>query len=95
MSFLGCDFQESNEVTRSIPDIVDGHDVTIDLIEDVAANPNSDKYSTMTENEKQNLLKINDKLKEIFSKYPVVYAGVHNLCGCISNIGRNARLTQA
>jgi len=95
MSFLNCPFQESNEITREIPDIIDGHNVTYELIEDIANNPDNGKYAGMTDREKQSLSKTYDKLQVIFQKYPVVYAGVQNLCGCISNTGRNARLTQA
>ena len=90
MSFLGCPFQESNEVTKDIPDLVDGHTVTYDLIEDVAKNPDSEKYATMTEREKQGLSKNYDKLIALFQKYPIVYAGIQNICGCISNIGIHA-----
>ncbi len=90
MSFLGCAFQESNELTRDIPDMVDGNNVTYALIEDVALNPDSDKYVTMSEREKQNLKKIYDKLQDVFQKYPVVYAGIQNICGCISNTGIHA-----
>lgn len=90
MSFLGCPFQESNEVTKDIPDMVDGHAVTYDLIEDVATNPDSDKYVTMSDREKQSLAKINDKLKDVFQKYPIVYAGIKNICGCISSTGIHA-----
>lgn len=90
MSFLGCPFQESNEVTKDIPDMVDGHVVTYDLIEDVVNNPDSDKYATMSEREKQGLKKNYDKLQDIFQKYPVVYAGIQNICGCLSNTGIHA-----
>lgn len=90
MSFLGCPFQESNEVTRDIPDIVDGHNVTYDLIEDVANNPDSEKYATMSDKEKQGLKKNYDKLQEIFQKYPIVYAGIQNICGCIASTGIHA-----
>ena len=90
MSFLGCPFQESNEVTRDIPDLVDGHTVTYNLIEDVALNPDSDKYATMSDREKQGLAKNYDKLKELFQKYPVVYAGIQNLRGCIASTGIHA-----
>ena len=90
MSFLGCPFQESNEVTRDIPDMVDGHTVTYDLIEDVAKNPDSDKYITMSDREKQGLKKNYDKLQDIFQKYPIVYAGIQNICGCIASTGIHA-----
>ena len=90
MSFLGCPFQESNEITKDIPDMVDGHTVTYDLIEDVALNPDSEKYVTMSEREKQGLAKNYDKLKSVFQKYPVVYAGVKNLRGCLSSTGIHA-----
>lgn len=90
MSFLGCPFQESNEVTRDIPDMVDGHTVTYDLIEDVAKNPDSDKYITMSDREKQGLKKNYDKLQDVFQKYPIVYAGIQNICGCIASTGIHA-----
>lgn len=90
MSFLGCPFQESNEITRDIPDLVDGHTVTYDLIEDVANNPDSDKYATMSDREKQGLKRNYDKLQELFQKYPVVYAGVKNLGGTIASTGIHA-----
>ena len=90
MSFLGCPFQESNEVTKDIPDLIDGHTVTYDLIEDVTKNPDSEKYITMTDREKQGLAKNYAKLQEIFQKYPIVYAGIQNICGCISSTGIHA-----
>lgn len=90
MSSLNCPFQESNEVTKDIPDMVDGHAVNYALIEDVVMNPDSDKYVTMTDKEKQGLKKNYDKLQELFQKYPIVYAGVQNICGCISNTGIHA-----
>lgn len=90
MSFLNCPFQESNEVTRDIPDLVDGHTVTYDLIEDVANNPDSSKYVTMTDREKAGLAKNYKKLKALFQKYPIIYAGIQNLCGCISSTGIHA-----
>jgi len=90
MSFLGCPFQKSNEVTKGIPDMIDGHTVTYEFIEDVVNNPDSEKYAGLTDGEKQNLVRIYDKLKDLFQKYPVVYAGVLNLKGCISNTGIHA-----
>lgn len=90
MSFLNCPFQESNEITRDIPDMIDGHTVNWDLIEDVTKNPDSDKYITMTDREKSQLAKIYGKLQEVFKKYPIVYAGIKNICGCISNTGIHA-----
>lgn len=90
MSALGCDFAESNEVTRDIPDMCDGNAVTYDLIEDVANNPDKDKYATMSDKEKQMLSRIYDKLKLLFQKYPLVYQGVRNVCGCLASTGIHA-----
>ena len=90
MSYLGCPFQESNEVTRDIPDLVDGHNVTYDLIKDVYDNPDSEKYITMTDREKQGLKKNYQKLQDVFQKYPMVYAGIQSICGCLSNTGIHA-----
>ena len=90
MSYLGCQFQESNEITKDIPDLVDGHSVTYELIEDVALNPDDGKYATMTEKEKQTLSKIYDKLKLLFQKYPIIYSGIKNICGCLASTGIHA-----
>lgn len=90
MSALGCDFAESNEITRDIPDMVDGNAVTYDLIEDVALNPDKDKYASMSDREKQSLGKIYDKLKALFQKYPIVYSGVKQVCGCLASTGIHA-----
>lgn len=90
MSYLGCPYQEGNEVTRDIPDMVDGHAVNYDLIEDVYNNPDSDKYVTMTDNEKGQLKRIYEKLQDLFRKYPTVYDGIKNVCGCLASTGIHA-----
>lgn len=90
MSHLNCPYQEGNEITRDIPDMVDGHAVNYDLIEDVHDNPDSDKYATMTDKEKAQLSNIYNKLQELFRKYPIVYAGIKNVCGCIASTGIHA-----
>lgn len=90
LSYLGCPFQEGNEVTKDIPDMVDGHAVTYDLIEDVAKNPDSDKYATMSDREKAGLARNYDTLKALFQKYPVVYGGIKNVCGCLASTGIHA-----
>lgn len=90
MSHLGCPYQEGNEVTKDIPDMVDGHAVNYDLIEDVHNNPDSDKYITMTDKEKAQLDRIYDKLQDLFRKYPIVYAGIKNVCGCLASTGIHA-----
>ena len=90
LSYLGCPFQEGNEVTKDIPDLVDGHTVTYDLIEDVAKNPDSDKYATMSDREKAGLARNYDTLKALFQKYPIVYGGIKNVCGCLASTGIHA-----
>lgn len=90
MSFLSCSFQESNEITKDIPDAIDGHAVTYALIEDVTKNPDKDKYATMTDREKSQISKIYNRLQNLFQKYPVIYAGIQNICGCISSTGIHA-----
>lgn len=90
MSYLGCPFQEGNEVTRDIDDLVDGHAVTYDLIEDVATNPDSEKYATMTAKEKAKLARNYDTLKKLFQKYPIIYGAIKNVCGCLASTGIHA-----
>ena len=90
MSYLNAPFQESNEVTRDIPDLVDGRTVTYDLIEDVYNNPDDAKYATMSDREKDGLKRNYEKLQQVFQKYPLVYQGVRKVTGCISNTGIHA-----
>lgn len=90
MSHLGCSFNESNEVTRNIPDLVEGYNVTYEFIEDVAMNPDKDEYETISERDKQSLGKIYDQLKDLFRKYPIIYSGIKHICGCIASTGLHA-----
>ena len=90
MSNLGCSFTEQNEITRDIPDMIDGKQVNYDLIEKVATDSDNEKYSSFTDGEKKQLKKMYDKYQELFQKYPSVYHGLKHICGCISNTGIHA-----
>lgn len=90
MSSLGCPFQEANEITKGIPDMIDGKAVDYNLIEGVATDPDNEKYDNFTEQEKKTLLNIYNKYQDLFQKYPVVYDGIKSICGCISNTGIHA-----
>jgi DNA polymerase-3 subunit alpha len=90
MSNLGCDFQEANAITREIPDMIDGKEVTWDLIEGVATDPSNDKYSGFADSEKKQLSNIYDKFQEAFKKYPILYDGIRSLNGCIASTGIHA-----
>lgn len=93
MSSIGCPFQEANDVTKGIPDMIDGKAVTYDLIEEVATDPDNEKYVDFSDQEKKQLKRIYDKFQELFIKYPIVYDGLRSICGCIASTGRNALLT--
>lgn len=90
MSSLGVPFTEQNEVTRDIPDLIDGKPVTYELIEGVHNNPEDPKYASFTEKEVSKLNSIYDKYQEVFRKYPQVYQGIKHICGCIANTGLHA-----
>ena len=90
MSNLGCSFQEANAITRDIPDMIDGKEVTWDLIEGVATDPSNEKYSNFTEQEKRQVANIYDKYQDLFRKYPTVYDAIKSICGCIKSTGIHA-----
>lgn len=90
MSNLGCSFQEANAVTKDIPDMIDGKEVTWDLIEGVAIDPMNEKYANFTEQEKKQVANIYDKYQELFRKYPTVYDAIKSVCGCIKSTGIHA-----
>lgn len=90
MSTLGCPFQEANAITKGIPDIIDGKEVTWDLIEGVATDPTNEKYSNFTESEKRQVSNIYDSYVELFIKYPTVHDAIKSICGCIKSTGIHA-----
>jgi DNA polymerase-3 subunit alpha len=90
MSSLGCNFQEANEITKGIPDAIDGKTVSYELIEGVATDPDNEKYVNFSDQEKKQLKSIYDKFQDLFVKYPVVYDGVKSICGCIASTGIHA-----
>ncbi len=90
MSNLGCPFQEANAITKDIPDMIDGKEVTWDLIEGLATDPSNEKYSNFTEQEKKQVANIYDKYQDLFRKYPVVYDAIKSICGCIKSTGCHA-----
>ena len=90
MSNLGCPFQEANAITKDIPDLLDGKEVTWDLIEGLATDPSNEKYSNFTEQEKKQIANIYDKYQNLFRKYPTVYDAIKSICGCIKSTGIHA-----
>ena len=90
MSNLGCPFQEANAITKDIPDLLDGKEVTWDLIEGLATDPSNEKYSNFTEQEKKQIANIYDKYQDLFRKYPTVYDAIKSICGCIKSTGIHA-----
>lgn len=91
MSSMGCSFKEANDVTREIPDLVDGSNpVTWELIEEVATNPGDAKFASYSNQEKTSLIKAYDNMQNLFKKYPQVYDGIMNLKECIASTGIHA-----
>jgi DNA polymerase-3 subunit alpha len=90
MSYLGCPFKEANSITKDIPDMIDGKEVTWDLIEGIAVDPSNEKYSNFTEQEKKQITNIYDKYQDLFRKYPIIYDAIKSICGCIKSTGCHA-----
>lgn len=91
LSFEGVTFQEANEITRDIPDLVDGSSqVTYELIEKVATDPDNEKFVSYSKQEKDALTKAYERLQDCFQKYPKVYDGIIHLTGCINSLGVHA-----
>lgn len=91
LSAEGCDFTTANEITKGIPNLVDGNkEVTYDLIEEIAKDPTDPKFANYSKQEVDSLLKAYDKLQECFKMYPKVYDGIQHLNGCINSVGVHA-----
>lgn len=90
LSSQGCPFQEQNSVTKSIPDLVDGKPVTLEMIEEFNKNPEDPKFSSFSNNERQSLMTAWKNLQGIFIKYPIAYEGVKHITGCYSTMGVHA-----
>ena len=88
MSAYEYSYEEANEMTKSLPDTIDGNAATYDLIMDVATNP--DKYADLGPREIGDCQRSKTKLEEMFQKYPEVYDAVTHLKGCISGTGLHA-----
>lgn len=87
MSSLGVSMEEQNATTKPIPDLLDGHEVTYDFIQEVH-NDNS-KYNLSIQ-EVGKIEKAYSTLQEVFEKYPAVYQGVTKLKGTIAHTGIHA-----
>lgn len=90
LSSLGVPYQDANNLTRGIPDLIDGKEVTWTLVEGIHNDVNNDKYASFSDLEKRQLLGIYDDFEKIFKQYPQVYDGVRSLAGCINNVGIHA-----
>lgn len=90
LSSLDVSFQEQNAITKTIPDMIDGKEVTWDLIEDYHNNPDSDRYVSFTDTEGKKLDDIYNMYIDLFQKYPKLYTGLNGLKNCISNTGLHA-----
>lgn len=90
LSNLGVPYAEANTLTRGIPDLIDGKEVTWELIEGFHNNPDSDKYSGFSVNERNMIENIFKDFEKVFNRYPQVYDGIRTICGCIANTGVHA-----
>ena len=82
------DYDEVNTLTKSIPAFVDGKEPTLEMIEEVCADP--DKFVDIGTGNVAALQKVGAALKTYFDKYPQVYEAVVNLAGCTSSVGIHA-----
>ena len=87
--FYKMPYEEINEITRQIPDMLDGDQVTLELVEDISFDPEKyvDKYGP---NNVSNILKINVMINDLFAKFPFMKDAFEHLKGCIANTGIHA-----
>ena len=90
LSYLGVPYEESNNVTKGVPDLIDGKEVTWSMIEKYHNDPDNGDFSSFSENEKISLSKSYDALQEVFQKYPMAYHAVLKVTGCINTTGIHA-----
>lgn len=88
MSAFNLPYEEANEITKQIPDMIDGKEATFDYIMEIADDP--DKFADLGNRTISQVKKCAELLKVLFSKYPDVYAAVSNLAGCVAGTGIHA-----
>ncbi len=77
-----------NSITKQIPDLLSGNQVTYDFIEDVVNNP--EKHDDLKESEVAQCNRVYTMLQDLFTQYPDVGMAVKKLCGAINSIGAHA-----
>lgn len=88
MSAFNYPYQEANEITRTLPDMIDGSPATYDTIVKVYKDP--DKYEDLGTKVINDCKRAYERLDNLFKKYPEVYDAVTKLKGCITSTGIHA-----
>lgn len=88
MSAYEYSYEESNRITKSIPDFIDGSGTTYEAIVEIATN--NDDYQDLGPRALGQVNKAYETLQELFVKYPEVHSAVTELKGCIANTGLHA-----
>jgi DNA polymerase-3 subunit alpha len=88
LSKYGCPIGEANQITKSLPDMIDGKAVTFDMIKNRHNNPSD--FDSWDESDVRELDKAWQTLETVFQKYPQVYDALEHISGCYNNTGIHA-----
>lgn len=88
LSKYGCPIGEANQITKSLPDMIDGKVVTFDMIKNRHNNPSD--FDSWEESDVKELDKAWTILENVFQKYPQVYDALEHISGCYNNTGIHA-----
>lgn len=88
LSKQGCPIEKQNQISKAIPDLVDGKAVTLDFLEDFHNNP--DKYGELSNGDRSSLEQAYKAFDEACAEYPQTYDAVKHVAGCISTTGIHA-----
>lgn len=89
MRILELPFDEGNQVTTALPDLIDGKEVTFNLLKEI--NDNKDLYiADLGEYKVNAIIKAYNSVCNLFSKYPELEGIATHLSGCLRNTGIHA-----
>lgn len=88
-SAVGIPNQDINDLTKIIPQFIDGKDPTLDSIFEITDDPDSFIADLGIQNV-NSIKKCGEKLREFFLLYPKFESYIRNLTGCVSGVGIHA-----
>lgn len=86
---LNLPFEEGNEITKALPDMIDGKEASYEYLEEIF-NDQDEFTAKIGSGNVATAVRAYNMLQDLFKKYPDLYDIVSNLVGCITGTGIHA-----